>query len=157
MDTFTSSPSTNPIVVVEQIRAWTSNVQELMKQNAELKQWECPKNWGHPKNSNTSLVQHNGNNDEDHNLSSSKATSEQTRQTTTDKDQMMDAMRKELDEVKNTMTAAINLDGMLKRTNSPFTNKVLECPLPSSLNFHNWRSMTAGKILLITLVHSRQS
>ena len=41
---------------------------------------------------------------------------------------MMEAMRKELDEVKSTMTVAINLDGML--TNSPFTTKVLECPLP---------------------------
>ena len=43
---------------------------------------------------------------------------------------MMEAMRKELDEVKSTMTVAVNLDGMLKRTNSPFITKVLECPLP---------------------------
>ena len=48
------------------------------------------------------------------------------------KDQMMEAMRKELDEVKSSMKGetAVNLDGMLKRTNSPFTAKVLECPLP---------------------------
>ena len=39
-------------------------------------------------------------------------------------------MRKELDEVKSTMKTVVNLDGMLKRTNSPFTAKVLECPLP---------------------------
>ena len=45
---------------------------------------------------------------------------------------MMKNMRKELDEVKNTMKGktTINLDGMIKRTNSPFTASVLECPLP---------------------------
>ena len=46
---------------------------------------------------------------------------------------MMKNMRKELDEVKNAMKGktAINLNGMIKRTNSPFTTNVLECPLPS--------------------------
>ena len=39
-------------------------------------------------------------------------------------------MRKELDKVKSTMKTVVNLDGMLKRTNSTFTAKVLECPLP---------------------------
>ena len=45
---------------------------------------------------------------------------------------MMKNMRKELDEVKNAMKGkrTINLDGMIKRTNSPFTTSILECPLP---------------------------
>ena len=45
---------------------------------------------------------------------------------------MMKNMRKELDEVKNAMKGktAVNLDGMIKRTDSPFTTGVLECPLP---------------------------
>ena len=45
---------------------------------------------------------------------------------------MMKNMRKELDEVKNTMKGktTVNLDGMIKRTNSPFTSSILECPLP---------------------------
>ena len=45
---------------------------------------------------------------------------------------MMKNMRKELDEVKNAMKgkSTMNLDGMIKRTNSPFTASVLECPLP---------------------------
>ena len=45
---------------------------------------------------------------------------------------MMKNMRNELDEVKNAMKGktTINLDGMIKRTNSPFTASVLECPLP---------------------------
>ena len=43
----------------------------------------------------------------------------------------MKNMRKELDEVKNTMKGktTINLDSMIKRTDSPFTANVLECPL----------------------------
>lgn len=42
----------------------------------------------------------------------------------------MEAMRKELDEVKSAMKTTINLGGMLKKTSSPFIAKVLECPLP---------------------------
>ena len=45
---------------------------------------------------------------------------------------MMKNMRKGLDKVKNTMKGktTINLDGMIKRIDSPFTASVLECPLP---------------------------
>ena len=45
---------------------------------------------------------------------------------------MMKNMRKELDEVKNVMKGktVINLDGMIKRTDSLFTTSVLECPSP---------------------------
>ena len=44
---------------------------------------------------------------------------------------MMKNIRKELDEVKNAIRKTmINLDGMIKRTNSPFTANILECPLP---------------------------
>ena len=37
-----------------------------------------------------------------------------------------------MDELKNTMKEKTtkNLDKMVKRTNSPFTTKVMECPLP---------------------------
>ena len=49
---------------------------------------------------------------------------------------MMKNMGKELDEVKNAMKGktTINLDGMIKRTNSPFIASILECPVP--LKFH---------------------
>ena len=45
---------------------------------------------------------------------------------------MVKNMRKELDEVKNAMKGktAINLDGNIKRTDSPFIASILECPLP---------------------------
>ena len=43
---------------------------------------------------------------------------------------MMKNMGKELDEVKNAMKGKtmINLEGMIKRTDSPFTASVFECP-----------------------------
>ena len=46
--------------------------------------------------------------------------------------QMMKNMRKELDEVKNAIKGmtGINLDGNIKRIDSPFTASILECPLP---------------------------
>ena len=45
---------------------------------------------------------------------------------------MMKNMRKELDEAKNAMKGktAMNLDGMIKRIELPFTTSVLECSLP---------------------------
>ena len=41
-------------------------------------------------------------------------------------------MRKEVDELKSSMKdkGGENLDGMIRRTNSPFTTEVLNCPLP---------------------------
>ena len=48
----------------------------------------------------------------------------------------MKSMGKELDEVKNTMKGKtmINFDGMIKRTDSPFTASVLECPIASQIS-----------------------
>jgi len=45
---------------------------------------------------------------------------------------LLRSMRKEMDELKNVMREKMdkNLDGMVKRTDSPFTTKVLGCPLP---------------------------
>ena len=45
---------------------------------------------------------------------------------------MVKNMRKELDEVKNAIKGktSMNLDGNNKRTDSPFTASILECPLP---------------------------
>ncbi|XP_023918302.1 uncharacterized protein LOC112029850 [Quercus suber] len=78
MDSTTIAPS-DQVAMAQQIQALTANVQELMKQNEDLK--------------NT---------------------------------------RKELDEVKNAIKGktTINLDGMIKRTDSSFITSVLDYPLP---------------------------
>jgi len=49
-----------------------------------------------------------------------------------DNDHLMKSLRRKLDEVKNAIKGKtkMNLDGMLKQTDSPFTANVLECPLP---------------------------
>ena len=49
-----------------------------------------------------------------------------------DNDHMMKSLRRELGEVKNAMKRKTekNLDGIIKRIDSPNTASVLECPLP---------------------------
>ena len=49
-----------------------------------------------------------------------------------DSNDLLKSMQKEMDELKNAMKEKKdkNLDGMVKRTNSPFTIRVLEYPLP---------------------------
>ena len=119
----------DPVVMAQQIQALTSNVQELMKQNEDLGQR------ARPEGSNTSNQRHNRSrhDDEANSLENSggRDTSEQIKQSTHGNDQMMKILRKEQDEMKKAMKGktAINLDGMLKRTYSPFTSDVLECPL----------------------------
>ena len=100
-----------------------------MKQNEELKRRAY---LGTP-TMLQSRHKHNDNDDEAHSLKNSRRdTSEHTTQLTCGSDQMMKNIRNELDEVKNAMKGktAMNLDGMIKRTDSPFTASVLECPLP---------------------------
>ena len=50
---------------------------------------------------------------------------------------MMKKMRKEFDKVKNAMKGktTMNLEGMIKRIDLPFTASVLECPLPPKFRF----------------------
>ena len=66
-----------------------------------------------------------------------RETSEHTAQSTHGSDQMMKNMRKALDVVKNTKKGktVINLDGMIKRTDSPFIASILECLLPPKFCF----------------------
>ena len=61
-----------------------------------------------------------------------KNASKYTGQSSHDNDHMMKYLRRELNEVENAMKGktVMNLDGMLKRIDSPFTASVLECPLP---------------------------
>jgi len=126
-----SAPTPPPdlVVMAQQIQALTTNVQELMKQNEELK------HRAHLEGSNASHHQrsHNRHDDEASSPKNSKGrdATEYTGQSMHDNDHMMKSLR-ELDEVKNAMKGkmAMNLDGILKRTDSPFTANVLECPLP---------------------------
>ena len=61
-----------------------------------------------------------------------KYATEYTGQSMHDNDHMIKSLRRELNEVKNAMKGkmAMNLDGMLQQTDSPFTTNVLEYLLP---------------------------
>ena len=101
-----------------------------MRQNEELKQW------ARPEDSNTSHHRwsRSKHDEEASSLGNSnwKDTTEYTGQSTLDNNHLMKNLWKELDEVKNAMKGktAMNLDGMLKWTDSPFIASFLECPLP---------------------------
>ena len=125
----TTTELPDSMVMAQQIQALTANVLELKKKKWRLEAESASKG------TNTSQSQHNHNDNDDkaHSLGNSRReTSKHTAQSTHGNDQMMKNMRKELDKVKNAMKGktTINLDGMIKRTNSPFTSSVLECPLP---------------------------
>ena len=63
---------------------------------------------------------------------------------------MVKNMRKELDKVQNAMKGkiVINLDGMIKKTDSPFIASVLECPLPHKFGLPQLEVYNGTKDLL---------
>ena len=56
-------------------------------------------------------------------------------------------MRKEVDELKSAIKdkGRENLDGMIRRTNSPFTNEVLNHPLPPKFRLSQLESYDGSK------------
>ena len=78
MDSTTTAPP-DPVVMAQQIQALTANVQELKKQNEDLKRWV------HPGGTNTSQSRRNrnDNDDEAHSLGNNRReTSKHTAQST---------------------------------------------------------------------------
>ena len=65
-------------------------------------------------------------------------------------DDLLRSMRKEMDELKNVMKEKTtkNLDRMVKMTNSPFTTKIMECPLPPKFRLPQLESYDDLKDLL---------
>ena len=97
MDSTTTTPP-DLVVIAQQIQALTANVQELMKQNEDLKRKV------HPEGMSTSQSRRNHNdNDNDnetHSVGNSRReTYKHTAQSTCGSDQMVKNMRKELDKV----------------------------------------------------------
>ncbi|XP_050263939.1 uncharacterized protein LOC126708176 [Quercus robur] len=125
----TTTTSPDLLVLALQIQALTANVQELKKQNEDLKRRMSPEG------TYTTQSQRNCNDNDDEAHSprnNRRETSRHSAQSTYGNYQMMKNMRKELDEVKNAMKGktALNLDGVIKRTYLPFTANVFERPLP---------------------------
>ena len=122
----TLAPPLDPVVMAQQIQALTANVQELMNQNEELKRRACPEG-NNASHHRRSYYRHDEEASSPENSKGKDAT-EYTGQSMHDNDHMMKSLRRELKEVKNAMKGktAMNLDGMLKRIDSPFTASVLE-------------------------------
>nr|POF25336.1 hypothetical protein CFP56_79254 [Quercus suber] len=110
----TLAPSSNPVVMAQQIYALIMSVQELIKKNEELKRQ------ARPKGSNVLRHQRNrSRHDEEASSPENSKGKDATKymgQPMHDNDHMMKSLRRELDEVKNAMKGktAMNLDGMLK-------------------------------------------
>ena len=142
------TPTPDLVVMAQWIQALTANVQELMKQNEELK---CR---ARLEGSNASHHRHNcSQHDEEANNtenSKGKDATKYTGQSMHDNDHMMKSSRREINEVKNAMKGktAMNLDGMLKQTNSSFTASVLECLCLRSSACRSWSFMMVQRILL---------
>nr|POF21362.1 hypothetical protein CFP56_43486 [Quercus suber] len=66
-------------------------------------------------------------------------------------------VRKEIDELKSAMKdkSEENLDGMIRRTDSPFTNEVLNCPSHQNSISHSWSRMAVPRIPWIISHHSK--
>ena len=79
-----------------------------------------------------------------------KYASEYTKQSTHGNGYMMKSLRREMDKVKNAMKGKtmMNLNGMLKRRDSPFIASVLECPLPPKFRLLQLEFYEARKTLL---------
>lgn len=107
-----------------QIQTLTTNVEELTRQNQEMGlQLQYEEN----REANRNVDEENSN---------KRDGSRETNLSDRASNDLLKSMRKEMDELRNEMREKTNknLDGMVRRIDSPFTIKVLKCPL--SPKFH---------------------
>jgi len=126
-----SNASQDPATLALQIQAFTTNVEELTIQNQEMRV----------------LLQQEENRDvnknEDKENSNRRDGSRRAGPSDGANNDLLKSMRREMDEIKNAIKEKTdkNLGGMVKRTNSPFTPRILECPLlPNFISTSSSRS-----------------
>ena len=122
-----------------QIQTLTASVEELARQNQEIRLQLQPK-----ENRSPTRVGTNRNNDEDSHRRDDYQRPNSSDEVNAD---LLRDMRKEMDELRNAMREKTdqNLDGMVRRMDSPFTTKVLECPLPSKFRLPQLESFDGLK------------
>ena len=103
-----------------------ASVEELTYQNQEMRQ-----QLQQEKNRSPWRIENNNNEDEaqDPEGSQGKDGSRRTELSNEASNDLLRSVMREMDELKDEGKKK-NLDGMVKRIDSPFTLKVLECPLP---------------------------
>ena len=104
-----------------------ASVKELTYQNQEMRQ-----QLQQEKNRSPWRIENNNNEDEaqDPEGSQGKDGSRRIELSNEASNDLLRSMMREMDELKDEGKKKKNLDGMVKRIDSPFTLKVLECPLP---------------------------
>ena len=113
------------VALALQIQTLTANVEELTRQNQQMR-LQLQQEDNHSRtNQNDDEDSHRRNNHQRPNTPE-EANSDPLRETRREMDELRSAIREKTDR---------NLDGMVRRTNSPFTMKVLECPMPSKFRF----------------------
>ena len=103
-----------------------ASVEELTYQNQEMRQ-----QLQQEKNRSPWRIENNNNEDEAQDPEGSQGKDGSRRIELSDEasNDLLRSMMREIDELKDEEKKK-NLDGMVKRIDSPFTSKVLECPLP---------------------------
>lgn len=113
-----------------QVQALMASVEELTKQNQEMRQ-----RLQQEENRSPRRVENNKNEDEvqDQKGSQRRDDSRRTKWSNKANNDLLRSMRKEMDKLKNAMKGKTvkNLDRMVRRTDYPFTQRVLDHPLLS--------------------------
>ena len=117
------------VALALQIQMLKANIEELTKQNQEMRQRVQQE-----ENHSLRRIKNNKNEYEVQTLENSDGMDGSIRTEWSDRasDDLLRSIKKEMDELKNAMKEKTTkiLDWMVKRTNSPFMKKVMECPLP---------------------------
>ena len=138
------------VVQQQQIQALLANVEELTCQNEEL--------WKTMESQKAECRRIDENQNEEESNSQANRRDRTSGEDSTKLENELCNIRKEIDELKSVMKdkGRENLDGMIWRTDLPFTNEVLNRPLLPKFFSHSWSHMMIPRILWITSNHSRR-
>ena len=121
--------------LAHQIQALVATVEELTKQNQEMKL-----RFQQEKNRSKSNLKDEG---DSHRRSDCRKPTSPDEQNS----DLFREMRREMDELRSAIKEKINqsLDRLVRATNSPFTTAVLECPVPSKFQLPQLESFDGLK------------
>ena len=138
-----SSTPQDSAALALQIQMLTTSVEELTKQN-----WEMRSQLQQEENRSPTRVGANRNNNEDNHRRDDYQRPKSLDEVNSD---LLRNMRKKMYKLRNMMREKTdrNMDRMVRRTDSPFTMKILECPLPPKFHLPQLESFYGLKDLLM--------
>ena len=134
----------------QQLQALLANVEELTRRNEEL--------WKTMESQNAERRQTGENQNEEESNSQANKRDKTSGEDSPRMENEFRNMREEMDELKSAMKdkGGENLNGMIRRTDSPFTNEVLNRPFLPKFFSHSWSHMMIPRIPWITSNDSRR-